>query len=114
MSSTTRHRTRSSTPPRDVSVVPHLRVEHRVDPIGIGSPRPRLSWSVPPLAGWQQRGYEIARVADDGQQETTGLVESACSVLVGWPFAALRSRQQTEVRVRLVDGAGDMTEWSDP
>lgn len=97
-----------------MSVVPHLRVEHRVDPIGIGSPRPRLSWSVPPIAGWQQRGYEIARVADDGEQETTGLVESASSVLVGWPFAALRSRQQTEVRVRLVDGAGDVTEWSDP
>ncbi|MCK2220251.1 glycoside hydrolase family 78 protein [Actinomadura sp. ATCC 31491] len=87
--------------------------EHHRDPIGIGEPEPRLSWTVTTdVPGWIQQAYEI----ELGDGTATGRVESADSVLVAWPFAPLGSRERRTVRVRVHgrDGsAGDWSPWSE-
>jgi alpha-L-rhamnosidase len=41
--------------------VADLRFEHHRDPLGVGEPRPRLSWTAPTsIPGWRQAAYEIA------------------------------------------------------
>ncbi|MBG0567279.1 family 78 glycoside hydrolase catalytic domain [Actinoplanes aureus] len=85
-----------------------LRLEHHTDGDVVNTPAPRLSWIVEDAEpGWRQQAYEIA-VGDQRH-----LVESAEQVLVPWPGAPLRSREHTEVRVR-VRGDGGWSEWSDP
>ena len=84
-------------------IVARLRFEHLHDAIGIGNPRPRLSWITEATArDWQQSAYEIEAYRADGQLSArTGRVESGDSVLVPWPFAPLASREQLFVRVRV-------------
>ncbi|MFG1949347.1 family 78 glycoside hydrolase catalytic domain [Nonomuraea sp. NPDC048826] len=91
---------------------PHLTAptfEHHRDPVGIGEPEPRLSWTVTTdIPGWVQRAYEIEY--DDGAG--TGRVESAESVLVPWPGPALGSRERRGVRVRVHGADGSASDWS--
>ncbi|HEX4814245.1 MAG TPA: glycoside hydrolase family 78 protein [Nonomuraea sp.] len=94
---------------------PHVHAptyEHHRDPLGIGEPHPRLTWTVTTdLPGWRQRAYEIE--LSDGT--ATGPVESGESVLVPWPGAPLGSRERRGARVRVhgADGsAGDWSPWS--
>ncbi|WP_223166753.1 glycoside hydrolase family 78 protein [Nonomuraea sp. SYSU D8015] len=86
--------------------------EHHRDPLGIGEPTPRLSWTVATdLPGWRQQAYEI----ELGDGTATGRVESGESVLVPWPGAPLGSRERRGARVRVygADGtAGDWSPWS--
>ncbi|MEW9548269.1 family 78 glycoside hydrolase catalytic domain [Nonomuraea sp. NPDC050783] len=83
--------------------------EHHRDPLGIGEPEPRLSWTVTTgIPGWVQRAYEI----DLGDGLTTGRVESAESVLVPWPGPALGSRQRRGARVRVHGADGSASDWS--
>jgi alpha-L-rhamnosidase len=91
--------------------VSDLRVEHqRGRPIGIGTPHPRLSWTVAtPDPGWFQSAYELEV---DGV--ATGRRESADSVLVDWPGPAVTSRGIHRVRVRLWGADGSESEWSEP
>ncbi|TPX16387.1 uncharacterized protein E0L32_004036 [Thyridium curvatum] len=78
--------------------------EHHPDGFGISNPRPRLSWkflaSAEPTRGWTQAAYEVEILRHGDQEAQTFLVDSEESVLVPWPAAALRSRQQASVRVR--------------
>ena len=88
-----------------------LTFEHLRDALGIGVAAPRLSWKTDAPAGWRQTAYEIEIVTQRGV-ETSGVVQSAESVLVDWPFAPLASRERATLRVRLF-GAGDAaSEWS--
>ncbi|MBT9607849.1 glycoside hydrolase family 78 protein [Microbacterium sp.] len=88
-----------------------LTFEHLRDALGIGVAAPRLSWKTDAPAGWRQTAYEIEIVTERGV-ETSGVVQSAESVLVDWPFAPLASRERATLRVRLF-GAGDAaSEWS--
>ncbi|MEU6719090.1 glycoside hydrolase family 78 protein [Nonomuraea sp. NPDC046802] len=93
--------------------MPHvtaLTFEHHRDPLGIGEPAPRLSWTVTTdLPGWTQRGYEIE--LDDGT--ATGVIESDQSVLVAWPGSPLGSRERRAARVRAHGRDGSVSEWSD-
>ncbi|MEV0383210.1 family 78 glycoside hydrolase catalytic domain [Nonomuraea sp. NPDC050643] len=83
--------------------------EHHQDPLGIGEPAPRLSWTVTTdLADWRQQAYEI----ELGDGATTGRVESGASVLVPWPSAALGSRERREARVRVHGADGSASDWS--
>ncbi|MEV0621395.1 family 78 glycoside hydrolase catalytic domain [Nonomuraea sp. NPDC050404] len=87
--------------------MPHVTAptfEHHRDPLGIGEPEPRLSWTV--TTGSQQTAYEIE--LSDGT--TTGRVESTDSVLVPWPGAPLTSRERRGARVRV--HGGDWSPWS--
>ena len=82
--------------------------EHLRQPLGIGTPRPRMSWRTrTSRPGWIQAGYELEV---DGVE--TGRVDSAKSVLAPWPAADLRSRQHSAVRVRVWGADGIGTDWS--
>ena len=60
-------------------------VEHLRRPLGVGTPRPRLSWRVSTAApGWTQAAHEVALGEATGRHWTsTGRAESADSQ----PFA---------------------------
>ena len=91
-----------------VAVTP-VRFEHHNDPIGIGEAAPRLSWVVetaPP--GWLPAGYELER-----RGAGSVAVYSDASVLVGWPFKPLVSRERAEVRVRVTGTDGVASTWSE-
>ncbi len=91
-----------------------LRAEHRRDGLGVATPAPRLSWRL------ESDGTDLVQDAVELRATTvngttaTGWVPTADQVLVEWPFAPIRSREQVEVsaRARLSDGAE--TEWSAP
>ncbi len=86
------------------------RFEHHREALGIGEPRPRLSWVVESApSGWEQTAYRV-EVHRDGSARSFDL-SSPDQVLVAWPDDALRSREQVRVRisVRGRDGA-----WSVP
>jgi alpha-L-rhamnosidase len=98
------------------AVPSHIRFEHRTDAgpvLGIGLPTPRLSWHITEAEpGFEQLVYEIEITPADAEPEVTR-VESADQVLVPWPGAPLRSREEARVRVRVGNGA-DWTDWSEP
>jgi len=97
-------------------VVKAVRFEHLREALGIGTSRPRLSWTVDtPIPGWQQAAYEIEAYTPEGQLcGQTGRVDSSESVLVAWPFDPLVSRQQLTVRVRVWGQDGQALDWSEP
>ncbi len=103
----TRDRTTSNSVPLEVTVA-GVRFEHRRDVLGLGTARPRLSWTVETTAaGWRQAAYAIESYGPDGRlRGQTGRVESDQSVLTPWPFAPLSSRERLTCRVRVwgVDG----------
>jgi alpha-L-rhamnosidase len=105
-----------STPGNGASdiLIADLRFEHHRDPLGVGEPRPRLSWIVATsVSGWRQAAYELEAYSSDGQLlERTGLVESKKSVLVPWPFPPLASRERLTVRVRVEGSDGHLSAWS--
>ncbi|BBH63318.1 alpha-L-rhamnosidase [Actinoplanes sp. OR16] len=89
------------------------RFEHRTEPgrvLGIGTPHPRLSWTVDHAErGWQQTAYEV-EIVRDGQPQLFR-VAGAEQVLVPWPALPLTSREQAQVRVRVAHG-DDWSPWS--
>jgi alpha-L-rhamnosidase len=89
------------------------RFEHRTDAdpvLGLGTPRPRLSWSVPAAeTGYEQTAYEIELTRADST--TTHRVDSADQILVPWPAPSLTSRETVTARVRVVHG-DDWSDWS--
>lgn len=90
------------------------RFEHLTDPSpvrGIGTDRPRLSWSVPRAdAEYRQTAYEI-EILRGGSIERYR-VDSAEQVLAPWPARPLRSREYAAVRVR-VACRDRWSEWSE-
>ncbi|WP_413098218.1 family 78 glycoside hydrolase catalytic domain [Streptomyces sp. Inha503] len=92
--------------------VTDVRFEHVRDALGIGTDRPRLSWTtLTDAQGWHQTTYEIELTTDG---TTTVEVDSADSVLVPWPFEPLASRSRATVRVRVTDSDGVVSPWSEP
>ncbi|MFL5926709.1 MAG: family 78 glycoside hydrolase catalytic domain [Gaiellaceae bacterium] len=90
-----------------------MRAELRDDALAVASPRPRLSWQIATrMPGWRQRAYELELEGARGSAHVR--VESTESVLVPWPFDALRSRERVAVRVRVWEAGGEATPWSDP
>src|SRR5690349_14789204 len=92
-----------------------VQIEHLRDTLGIGTDRPRLSWTVKTESqGWLQTGYEIEAYDSNGKlRGQTVKVESDQSVLIAWPFAPLSSREQLTMRVRVWGKDGNVSEWSD-
>ena len=90
------------------------RFEHRTDAdpvLGLGTPRPRLSWSVPAAeTGYEQTAYEIELTRADST--TIHRVNSADQVLVPWPAPDLTSRKTVTARVRVAHG-DDWSGWSE-
>jgi len=98
------------------TLVVRVQYEHLQETLGIGTPRPRLSWQIETgQTGWLQSAYEIEALTPSGAVlGQTGKVASPESVLVDWPFAPLSSRQRVTVRVRVWDSSGQVSAWSDP
>lgn len=98
------------------SSIPSLQIEHLYETLGIGTPEPRLSWQVKTATQhWRQCAYELRCMDSNGQvRYTTEQVESAQSVLVGWPFAPLQSRERVSVQARVWGTDGSATDWSAP
>ncbi|MCB0015944.1 MAG: hypothetical protein KDE34_28710, partial [Anaerolineales bacterium] len=84
-------------------VVSRLKIEHLRETLGVGVPSPRLSWQVITEAqNWRQAAYEIACFDGEGALlEETGRIDSDQSVLLPWPFAPLKSRQQVSLKARV-------------
>jgi alpha-L-rhamnosidase len=85
----------------------HLRFEyHHPGAIGVGEPRPRLSWQVGTApVGYVQQRYEVETVVDDPAWGTPRrsrvVVESGEQVFVPWAGPELQSRQCATVRIRV-------------
>ncbi len=90
-----------------------VRFEHHPGWLCPGPGRARLSWTVVTPGEWQQSAYEIELHGPDGERrDTTGRVNSSESVLVDWPFAPLKSREQVLLRLRAWSDKGQATHWS--
>lgn len=101
-------------PDQDIHVT-GLRAEHHTEPLGVGEPRPRLTWqTVTTRAGWTQSAYEI-RLTDGERELYTARRLSTDSVLAPWPGDPLCSRQQVGVSVRVWGPkGGGVSPWSAP
>ena len=92
-----------------------LQTEQRHQPLGVGEPRPRLSWKLAgERRGAAQSAYRItaAEQASDLDDDTrllwdSGRRESADSVLVPWDGPALRSATRYHWRVEIWDEQGE-------
>lgn len=102
----------------DIKVI-SLRFEHyhQQGLLGIGTAKPRLSWSLSGTAkNWKQEAYEAEVSKSDGSVEKFRIDNTADSLFQPWPSAPLTSRETVSVRVR-VFGASDgqqasPTEWT--
>ena len=94
--------------------ITRLRFEHLVEPLGIGTPRPRLSWATETeRQGWRQAAYQVEVERDAGPAVASVWVEDGDSVLRPWPFPPLASRERATVRVRVRDTEGETSPWSE-
>ncbi|KAJ5765734.1 hypothetical protein N7520_005293 [Penicillium odoratum] len=89
--------------------------EQHATGLGIGLPRPRISWKFVAtnntVPNWEQKAYEIEIVRGASSPESYH-VKSSNSVLVPWPSQPLESRESAQVRVRS-HGLSNKTDWSD-
>ena len=91
-----------------------LRVEQRVNPLGMDVRRPRFSWqSDATERGWTQTGYQILVATSEGLLRAgkadvwdSGRVASGESLQVGYGGPALQSRQRYYWSVEVWDGQG--------
>ena len=96
-------------------LVQDLRCEYQDNPLGIDVVQPRLSWKLASAQrGVAQSAYQI-RVTDtsDALWET-GQVLSHQSIHVPYGGSVLRSGQHCTWRVRVWDGNGQPSAWSEP
>jgi len=103
-------------------VCAELRCESGLDPLGVDSERPRLSWVLRSAQrGQQQTAYQIQVAGDRGRLLRgaadlwdSGRVASSRSIQVEYGGAALAPRQRCFWRVRVWDGEGHPSAWSAP
>lgn len=89
-----------------------LTTEYLVNPIGIGTLKPRLSWT--DEGGKMQTAYRIYAESEDGVVLwDTGRVESPRMTLIEWAGLSLRSRSAVRWKVKLWDENGEEGEWSE-
>jgi alpha-L-rhamnosidase len=97
-----------------------LRCEYLTNPLGIDTPRPRLSWIVESSEhGQKQSAYQILvsssfdqLMNDEGDFWDTGRVTSDESLHIGYSGKPLPSSQRVFWKVRVWDRDGKMSNWS--
>src|SRR4051812_19042634 len=103
----------------------NLRCEYKVDPLGIDETAPRLSWVLqatdPAARGLRQSAYQILVAGSEanlsagkGDLWDSGRVESDATAQVVYRGAALKSGQPVWWKVRVYDGDGNASDWSEP
>ncbi|HRY44481.1 MAG TPA: family 78 glycoside hydrolase catalytic domain [Thermoanaerobaculia bacterium] len=98
----------------EVSVA-NLRAEGLENPLGLDEPRPVLSWQLRSAGrGVEQTAYEV-RVRHEGRTVwATGRVASSASTGVPYGGGPLLSSTRYEWQVRVWDGTGRRSRWSEP
>ena len=102
-----------------------LRCEYRVNPKGIDVMQPRLSWLLkqddPTFRRQKQTAYRVIVASNseflaDGKGDLwdSGLVESDQNVHIVYDSKPLQSRAKCFWKVRVRDGNGKLSEWSNP
>ena len=92
----------------------HLACEYLTNPLGIDVIKPRLSWQLSSeQRGALQSGYQIQVTGDKGLSWDTGKVLSDQSVHVPYDGPTLHSGQCCAWHVRVWDGNGDPSDWSE-
>ncbi len=99
-----------------------LRCEYTINPVGVDSPKPQLSWELESAERDQrQSAYRLlvastpeALAADRGDVWDSGQVKSPDSVHVAYGGATLSSRQRYHWKVQVWDGDGQPSQWSKP
>jgi alpha-L-rhamnosidase len=98
----------------------HLRCEYKVDPLGIDVRQPRLSWQLAATGrGVVQSAYQIRVAESEAELEVspmwdTGRVDSDRSIHVVYEGPTLASGRRYYWQVRVWDGEGTVSDWSDP
>lgn len=103
----------------------YLRCEYVLDPLGIDSRQPRLSWVLehtrPEVRDEEQSAHQIlvagsteALEDDRGDLWDTGKVDLDQSTQVVYSGKPLGSRMQAYWKVRVWDKGGNVSEWSKP
>jgi alpha-L-rhamnosidase len=108
------------------SEVANLRCEYRENPVGIDATRPRLSWQIEVSGqrsedrGQKQTAYQILVASseellkkDKGDLWDSGKVASDRSVAIPYGGSALESGRTCPWRVRVWDGQGAVSPWSE-
>jgi alpha-L-rhamnosidase len=99
----------------------HLRCEYRVDPLGINTKAPRFSWELSSeVRGQFQGAYEIL-VSDDpedlgydrGNMWSTGRVQAADNIQVGYEGNTLQPATRYYWKVRVWDREGHRSPYSE-
>lgn len=99
-----------------------LRCEYLVNPLGIGTVEPRLSWTVESnRRGQVQTAYRILVASslrqlqnDNADLWDSGMVESDRTAQVAYGGRPLESRMRCYWKVRVWDGDGSPSAWSRP
>ena len=107
----------------DAAITPvNLRCEYRMNPLGIDSLEPRLSWTfVSDARNQAQSAYRIIVASSPEQLEDShgdiwdsGRVESDMNIHVPYAGDALQSGTRYHWKVRVWDGNGGGSIWSEP
>ena len=97
----------------DTVEIDTVTLEHHRENIGIGEPRPRISWKLKNVpASWIQSAYEIEILSTASPDPQVFHVDSPDSILVPWPAKALISRHSLAVRVKVYGTKS--SDWSHP
>jgi alpha-L-rhamnosidase len=100
-------------------IVTQLTCEYRINPVGIDTAKPRLSWKlVSPRRGVKQTAYQIQVAADDNFHNNafiwdSGKVATDQSVLIPYGGPALESRSRYVYRVQVWNDQGNSSGWSE-
>ncbi|MGC8781143.1 MAG: family 78 glycoside hydrolase catalytic domain [Anaerolineae bacterium] len=102
--------------------VTQLRCEYLTNPLGLGMPAPRLSWVLESnRRGERQTAYQIIAASspeklagDEADVWDSGKVASAETCHVRYAGPTLASRQRVWWKVRVWDGDGEPSAWSEP
>src|ERR687891_232055 len=95
-------------------VVTDLRCEHNVEPIGVGTASPRLSWRLEATAGERdvvQQAWQVQVGSGDGVTWDSGRIDGRNQTLE-YAGPALPSRAERWWRVRSWTTSGE-TDWSE-
>jgi len=102
--------------------VTDLRTQYRVNPLGIGTAIPQLSWTLQSDArNCTQSAYRILVAESEkllaeelGSQWDSGRVESNETLNIPYAGSPLDSGQKCFWKVRIWDGSGQASDWSAP